>query len=292
LLDVTNGAETLIADQPDEGLTHCGSPAWSHDGRRILFDASPGARFGLTHLKSIEPGEGRPTVTDLGTGNCPTLSPADDRIAFLSNANGVESGVWLMNADGSERRLLGAYGRPKWSADGRQLMMVSFSNPRHLTIMDANSANSGVVQLADHQFFADPTWAGPGTIVAVIGATAGDAVALIDVSNPSKATVKEVLWRRANGPDVTPDFPVYSAATRRSVFIGGKAKIMAPYSVKQGETGPAQRLAEGSESWISDLAFSPDGLYVLYIVHGPHRTCGGKAPGGRDAAKARDTDSR
>src|SRR5437764_156678 len=30
LMDVTNGEVTLVADQPAPGLTHCGSPAWSH----------------------------------------------------------------------------------------------------------------------------------------------------------------------------------------------------------------------------------------------------------------------
>ena len=43
-MDVTNGEVTLIADQPAPGLTQCGSPVWSHDGRRILFDATPGNR--------------------------------------------------------------------------------------------------------------------------------------------------------------------------------------------------------------------------------------------------------
>src|SRR5262249_34490366 len=120
LMDPTDGRVTLIADQPAPGLTQCGSSTWSHDGRRILFDATPGTQWALTHLKAIELGEGRPRMTDLGTGNCPTFSPADDRIAFLSNADGVESGVWLMNADGSGRRLLGDYGRPAWSPTGRQ----------------------------------------------------------------------------------------------------------------------------------------------------------------------------
>ena len=50
--------------------------------------------------------------------------------------------------------------------------------------------------------------------MAVIGRTEGDTVALIDVSDPPQAKVKEVLWRRANGPDVEPTYPIYSATTR------------------------------------------------------------------------------
>ena len=101
LMDLNSGEVTLIADQPAPGLTYCGTPAWSHDGRCIVYDATPGNQWTVSRLKSIELVEGRLTVTDLGTGNCPTFSAADDRIAFLSNAEGVPNGIWLMNADGS-----------------------------------------------------------------------------------------------------------------------------------------------------------------------------------------------
>jgi hypothetical protein len=42
--------------------------------------------------------------------------------------------------------------------------------------------------------------------VAVIGIEA-DTVAPIGVSDPTQAKVKEVLWRRANGPDVKSFYP-------------------------------------------------------------------------------------
>jgi hypothetical protein len=96
-MELRNGEVALIADQPTPGLTQCASAIWSHDGRRILFDATPGTRWNLTRLKSIELGEGRPHLTDLGFGNCPSLSPSDDQIAFLSNADGGQNGLWLMN---------------------------------------------------------------------------------------------------------------------------------------------------------------------------------------------------
>jgi hypothetical protein len=273
LMDMTNGEVTLIADQPAPGLTHCGSPVWSHDGRRILFDATPGTQWSLTRLESIDLYEGRLTVTDLGTGNCPTFSSTDDRIAFLSNADGVQTGVWLMKADGSGRRLLGEYGKPMWSPDGRQLMIMSFEKPRQVTLMDANPDLSGVLRLSDHQIHSDPSWAGKGTIVAVIGPTVGDTVALIDVSDPRQAKVKEVLWRSANGPDVKPSYPIYSATSRRCIFVGIEPKGMALYSVQQGKAEPAKPLGlEGYDPQISSLAASPDGRYLLYSAHGPGRT--------------------
>jgi hypothetical protein len=264
MMDVRNGEVTLIADHPAAGLTQCGSPLWSHNGRRILFDATPGTEWRLTHLESIDLGDGQPKVTDLGTGNCPTFSPADDRIAFLSNADGAQNGVWLMNADGSERRLLGDYGKPMWSPDGRQLMIMSYAIPPQVTLMDAYSDKSGVLRLPDRQIYSHPSWAGEGTIVAVIGTTEGDAVALIDVSDPPQAKVKEVLWRKENGPHVEPSYPIYSATTRRCIFVGNEAKGKALYSVQPSKPGPAKRLgAEGYDTVISSLTYSPDGRYIL-----------------------------
>ena len=272
LMDVTNGSVTLIADQPTPGLTHCGSSTWSHDGRRILFDATPRSQWSLSRLQAIDLGEGRLTVTDLGAGDCPTFSRDDDRVAFLSNADGVESGVWLMKADGSDRRLLGSYGRPKWSPTGRQLMIISFDAPPQVTLMDANPDKSGALQLPDQKIYSNPSWAGEGTIVAVIGATEGDTIALVDVSDPPRAKLKEVLWRSANGPNVKPSDPIYSATTRRCIFVGAEAKGTKLYSVQQGKAEPAKPLGpEGNDPKIRDLACSPDGRYVLYSaeVHQP-----------------------
>ena len=79
------GGTTLIADEPAPARSNlAGSPKWSHDGTRIVFDATPG-RDRLARLMMLEIRDGRPTFTDLGPGNCPTFSRDDKRIAFLLN---------------------------------------------------------------------------------------------------------------------------------------------------------------------------------------------------------------
>ena len=280
MMDLKNGEVTLIADQPAPGLTQSGSAIWSHDGRRIVFDATPGTEWRLSRLQSIDLREGRLTVTDLGTGNCPTFSSGDDRIAFLSNADGEQNGVWLINADGSDRRLLGGLGKPIWSPDGRQLMIMHYTDPRQVTLMDANAEKSGVLRNPDLEIHSHPSWAGKGTIVAVVGPDEGDTIALIDVADSPRAKVKEVLWRRANGPDVKPTYPIYSATTRRCIFVGVEEKGEALYSVPQGDAGPAKPLGpEGYEPEITGLSFSPDGRYVLHSLRGPGRIQWGRAPG-------------
>ncbi len=272
LIDLATGELTLVADQPDPGLTYCGSATWSHDGRRIAFDATPWTEWSLSRLKTIEIADGRLAVSDLGFGNCPTFSPAGDRIAFLNNSNvgGAESGVWLMQADGSQRRMLGEYGRPRWSPDSRQFMIVSFSKPCEVTLMDVRPEKSGVLRVPGQNLFPVPSWTGEGTIVTVLGPDVGDTIALVDVTNPAEGKVKEILWKRANDTDLLPTFPLYSAITRRCVFVGGGPKGMALYSFQVGKSEPPKRLEpEGFDKEIVDLAMSPDGRYVLFSSNRP-----------------------
>jgi hypothetical protein len=172
-----------------------------------------------------------------------------------------------MNADGSGRRHLGDYGIPKWSPDGRHMMIITFGEPRQLTIMDADPEKSGIVSLAGAQIYSIPTWADDGTIVAIIGATAGDQIALVDVRAPARARVKQMLWKRADDRDPKPTCPVYSTAARRCLFSGADAKGASLYSIQPGEGArPKPMGQQPPRRTIVDLALSPDGRYALFAA--------------------------
>jgi Tol biopolymer transport system component len=265
LLDLKTGELVLIADEPEAGFTHCGSPTWSHDGRRILYDSTPGTQWALTHLRSIDIENDHVVTTDLGTGNCPNFAPDDKRIAFLSNANGVDRGVWIMNADGSKRQPLGDYGRPRGSPDGRQLMVIAFGTPCSLTLMDANPANSGPVQLDGLQFYTMPSWTRPGMIVAVLGTQDPEQIALVNIAKPGEARIEKTLFKRSTQLDLQPLYPIYSPVTERYVFVGGKDDGMALYTFSENDSVPPRRLEpDGLDPLIASLALSPDGRYLLF----------------------------
>ena len=281
MIDLENGNVTLIADQPDPGFVRCGSPEWSHDGKRIIFDTMPMNQVPSTHLKVLELAHGRLELSDRGLGNCPTFSPTDDRIAFLNNSSegGAQTGVWLMQADGSNRRMLGDYGRPKWSPDSRQFLIVDFGLPRQVTLMDVRPEKSGALHLAGQNLFPEPSWAGGELIVAAIGADVPYAIALIEVSDPSQARIKEVLWKKGNDLDVKPYHPLYSAATRRCVFVGQTAEGMALYSFRHGQPCLPRRLEPaGFDGLIQDLAMSPDGRHVIFASDRPGVLSGKPTP--------------
>lgn len=276
LIDAAGGPAVRIANEPDEGLNQCGSPVWSHDGRRIAFDATRGtpgkAEFSSSHIRTLELDGDRLAGIDLGLGNCPDFSPTDDRLVFLlNNAPNNQMGVWLMKADGSGRRMLGDYGRPRWSPRSTQFLIASFGTPTEVTIMDVKPENSGKLVLPDHQVFSVPSWAGEGTVVAAIGPSQGpaDSIALIDATSPSEGKIKEVVWKKGDGLDVRPESPIYSPATGRCVFIGkiqDRGRALYTIDPGRGKPGPARRLELGDalDNLIQDPTFSPDGRYVVF----------------------------
>ncbi len=288
MIDVVGTGEvTLIADETNARITHCGSPAWSNDGKRILFDAMRPGEVQLARIKTIELFEGQLMMTDLGVGNCPTFSPAGDQIAFFLNPGAIEGaqpGIWLMNIDGSHRRRLNSFGRPKWSPDGRQLMLIDFQIPAHVRLTDANAENPISLQIPDLQIYSTPNWVSDGTIVAGVGVAFGDTIALIDVTDPAHGKVKEVLWKasfKGKGLDVQALYPTYLASTGRCVFIGLEKNGRAVYSFQRGQAGPPKRLErEGSDTHMSDLALSPDGRYALFGSNRAGKRQRGSAPVG------------
>lgn len=172
-----------------------------------------------------------------------------------------------MRLDGSQREpiLVGERGIPKWSPDGKQLLVIPFSNPVQFSLVNmANLARPMVdpVLVEGGKLFSVPSWVGEGAIiVAVVQTWASTAVALVDVSDPTKAVIKKSLWSKDGR--VSPSYPVYHAATKRCVFAGRVQDETALYSFRAGEE-PKRIEPEGYQGKIASLAFSPDGRYVLF----------------------------
>ena len=99
---------------------NAGSPKVSPDGLRIAFDATfPGEA--VTSDKKIYIAKLNGTaVRTLGRGTMPSWSPAGERI--VCSRYSPQSGVWILQADGTHSHLLDSGGwAGQWSPDGQMI---------------------------------------------------------------------------------------------------------------------------------------------------------------------------
>jgi Tol biopolymer transport system component len=127
-------------------------PAWSPNGKKIAFSGLPpdGRPIDTIHVMNPD-GSG---VRDLGHfGECATWSPDSSQIVYCSHPGDGNWAVWVMDADGSNRRQLthpklilpaGAHGDypGAWSPDGRRIVYTSdVDGDRELFVMSANGSD-------------------------------------------------------------------------------------------------------------------------------------------------------
>ena len=122
--------------QLTKGNTDEHSIDWSPDGKELLYLTNPEPNqdeffnYDVFALKLADNSVRRITATEFNEYN-PQWSPDGRRILFRGTRRGLtdrettmeDTHVWVMNADGSERREIGAVidqrqGSPKWSPDG------------------------------------------------------------------------------------------------------------------------------------------------------------------------------
>jgi Tol biopolymer transport system component len=274
MLDLIEGGTTLIADEALPNHFFSNAPEWSHDGSRILFDSS-GPDYPRGRVMTIVVRDGRPEYTDLGAGSRPTFSPDDQRIAFAlrpgADPESMEGGVWIMKADGSDRRRVGEFGAPSWSPDGREILTNRFAPPAVSTVINLETNDRVDVKLRGHELLSWPSWAGPGMLVSSL-TTDGepDSIALLDVRNPADAKVIDVLWKRGEDLDVEPRWPIYRPDTRRCYFGGQGDMKRSIYVVERGKPFKARRLEAvehqrpGENTRLGGLSLSPDGRYLVF----------------------------
>ncbi len=130
------------------GMISSATPDWSHDGRYIAFDCVPTLQAFTQSRIFIYAVSGpfKGAMRDLGYGNVPSWSPDDRQIAYMvndSNPDDLEGGIWIMDADGSNKNWLCRGWYPRWSPDGKQICCHAFfDDPPGLHLVDVKSQKS------------------------------------------------------------------------------------------------------------------------------------------------------
>ena len=151
--------------------TSHGSPAWSCDGSQLAFDAwrsVHGETYVDAHIFACN-ADGT-HLKDLGVGAMPSWSPDGNRIVF-SNYN--PRGVWIMNADGTNRQLRNADGwGAEWCPRGEVIAYTVSAAGANIAVL--NLATGATTTLLDDRYatvFWGMAWSPDGQWIAFKGQT-------------------------------------------------------------------------------------------------------------------------
>jgi Tol biopolymer transport system component len=119
------------------GRAYQWNPVWSPDGRTILFEqfvGNPLKKNKLIDLYTVNPdGSGKRKLARVRNEAdhcaCPVWSPDGTKIAYEAEGVKGKPDIYVMNADGSDRRQLTHHRardeNPDWSPDGTQIAFYS-----------------------------------------------------------------------------------------------------------------------------------------------------------------------
>jgi TolB protein len=139
------------------------APVWSPDGRRIAFESN-----WQVYVMNAD-GSGQRRLTRNAARNfAPAWSPDGQRIAFerrvgrqkYSPCSGCGRAstfeVWVMNADGTEARMLARDGaQPSWSPDGAKL---AFERQSDIYVMTADGSGQRNLTRGSGRRESSPVW--------------------------------------------------------------------------------------------------------------------------------------
>jgi len=266
VMDADGANQRILVEHPE--FTTVGSPEWSRDGRRLVFDAwrsiyQEGSR--QAHVLTCNAdGSG---LTDLGRGAMPSWSPDGKRIAYSSYD---PRGVWTMNADGTDRKLIDAEGWAiEWCPVGNRVAYTTY---------DAGSANVRVRDLAtgkardllgDRYFYIyyGMSWSPDGQWIALLGRKrdASYELAIVHVDGRKKGF--RVLAPTGESKGFRPLANVCWNPDGRQVLVPLRksSNPWALYTINVDAPHETRRLAGQSDDRAYDNpAWSPDGKKIAF----------------------------
>lgn len=234
----------------------CGSPRWSHDGKRLVFDAasdkSGGNRLFITGV------DGK-NLANVGPGSQADWSPDDKQFTFSGGGNtALKEGIWVQNVDGRGDQWLAPGSAPHWSPDGSQIALVA---DNRLHILDQiDSSRRAVFDAGDKITAVRPgfDWSPDGTQLAAAVQRDGAWEVVIVSAEGSQTGLRTRLKSQADSVAWSPD---------------GKTLAVALWNVKTrehrlhllnvlGDEPP--REIPGQQGDNREPAWSPDGKHLAF----------------------------
>ncbi len=184
----------------------------------LAFRSAPKERLFWTQIVSPD----KNSITTLGLGGTPVLSPDGTRLAFIATSNDGKKMLWVRGLDRGEARQLSDTddaGYPFWSPDGNQIAFFAMGKLKRVDV------NSGVVSvITDVNEGRGGAWRNNGTIL--IGAR-DTGLSIVEVATgvtkPFTKLDSTGVRNSHRFPVLLPDGKHYAfvaQGTASSVFIG------------------------------------------------------------------------
>jgi gamma-glutamyltranspeptidase len=254
-------------------------PAWSADGRSLLFSSNRDGNFDIWRVALSDTGAASAPVRVFGTSEDesePTVA-AGGRILFV-RGRGSTSRIWIREPDGSERRLTNGGIAERWpavSADGERVAFVTLTESGRRLVMrsvdapaDRRDADTTIVSASGIE---RPAWAPNGDRLTYTTAAPRNAVYVVPIDGRYTNLVSSRHAASAWNPD------------RRHLLLVELPDDDVAYN------GDPDRLGDREAH---DLLSMASGLWTLDAPAAPDAGLGeapaeSSAPFGRDAERAR-----
>jgi Tol biopolymer transport system component len=234
-----------------DGFAGHGSPRWSHDGKRLVFDAfdDPNGK-GKAFVVNLDGTQ----LKEVGDKITPDWSPDDKQLIFHSRGENLPEGIWVQNVDTQGRERLFAGTWPRWSPDGGR---VAFCDGNSLRVIDLADFSESL--LIDEPLEESPhafEWSHDGKRLALVTRRSGQPARelLIVASDGSQRPVSRFARAGNFGNHVS------WSADDKQLLITLDSYI---HSLEVSGDQPPQRIA-GQDEKSRDPSFSPDAKWITF----------------------------